>query len=140
MSRTPERTVIVNTSPLIYLHRVGQLDLLAKLYGKVITPLGVKEELSEGHRIGANVPDLSTQTWIEIRSLKSSALLPIVTDLGSGEAQVIGLARETPKSLVVMDDQLGRKSLHVWSHGHRYLRGSFKSQTGRAFARSRTGL
>ncbi len=33
-----DREVISNTSPLLYLHQVGQLDLLHKLYGKVIVP------------------------------------------------------------------------------------------------------
>lgn len=113
MSETPERTVIVNTSPLVYLHRVGCLDLLKDLYGQVVVPTAVEAELREGQRLGADVPDVSALPWIEVRSLRSSALLPAVTDLGPGEAEVIGLAREHPGSLVVIDDQLGRKIAEI---------------------------
>lgn len=41
----PDRLVISNTSPLLYLYQVGQLDLLQKLYGRVQIPAAVQEEL-----------------------------------------------------------------------------------------------
>ncbi|MBL7062612.1 MAG: hypothetical protein ISS49_00205 [Anaerolineae bacterium] len=34
----PERVTICNTSPLLYLHIVGQLELLPQLYGQVLIP------------------------------------------------------------------------------------------------------
>ncbi len=40
----PENKVIVNTSPLLYLHQVDQLQLLQKLYGIIITPIAVTKE------------------------------------------------------------------------------------------------
>lgn len=113
MSETPERVVIINTSPLVYLYKAGCLDLLVKLYGRVVVPTAVREELDEGRRLGAAVPDVSMLPWVEVRSLRSAALLPAVTDLGRGEAEVIGLAREDPQSLVVIDDQLGRKIAEI---------------------------
>ncbi|MCS6806985.1 MAG: DUF3368 domain-containing protein [Acidobacteriota bacterium] len=105
--------MIVNASPLIYLHRIGCLDLLKNLYGQIVVPAAVEAELREGQRRGADVPDVSTLSWIEVRSLRSSALLPAVTDLGPGEAEVIGLAREHPGSLVIIDDQLARKIAEI---------------------------
>jgi predicted nucleic acid-binding protein len=41
----PEMTV-VNTSPLFYLHRLGLLEVLNRLYGNVTIPKAVKEALS----------------------------------------------------------------------------------------------
>jgi hypothetical protein len=35
----PDKLTISNTSPLLYLHLVEQLDLLAQLYGKASLPL-----------------------------------------------------------------------------------------------------
>ena len=32
------RTVIVNTSPLFYLHRLGYINLLEKLYTEIVIP------------------------------------------------------------------------------------------------------
>jgi len=39
----PERTVVCNTSPLLYLYQVGQLGLLQSLYGQVVTPQAVQD-------------------------------------------------------------------------------------------------
>ena len=41
------RNVIVNTTPLIALCHVGQLDILKKLYGGIMIPQAVYGELSE---------------------------------------------------------------------------------------------
>lgn len=38
----PESCVIVNTSPLLYLHQVGYLELLQQLYKRIIVPAAVK--------------------------------------------------------------------------------------------------
>jgi predicted nucleic acid-binding protein len=52
----PERITICNTSPLLYLHIVGQLDLLPQLYGQVLIPPAVQAELRAGAQRGVNVP------------------------------------------------------------------------------------
>jgi len=36
---------ISNTSPIYYLHRLDHLDLLEKIYGEIVIPNGVLEEL-----------------------------------------------------------------------------------------------
>lgn len=41
------RKVIVNTTPLIALCHVGQLDVLKKIYGEILIPSAVYQELSE---------------------------------------------------------------------------------------------
>ncbi|MGV2389513.1 MAG UNVERIFIED_CONTAM: hypothetical protein LVR29_18495 [Microcystis novacekii LVE1205-3] len=42
----PNPQVIVNTSPLLYLHQVGYLELLQRLYSQILTPSAVIEELA----------------------------------------------------------------------------------------------
>jgi predicted nucleic acid-binding protein len=44
-----------------------------------------------------------------MRSPSSSAALPLVTDLGAGEREVLALALETPDSVCVLDDALARQ-------------------------------
>lgn len=56
MSITPEISVIINTSPLLYLHQIGKLDLLQKLYTKVKVPIDVQQELEVGRQQGVDVP------------------------------------------------------------------------------------
>jgi predicted nucleic acid-binding protein len=105
----PERVVIANTSPLLYLHQVGHLDLLRVLYKLVIVPPAVRVELQAGVKAGIAVPDLAAFSWIEIRTVQSQLLIPAIVDLGPGEAEVIGLGLEHPGSLLILDDQLARR-------------------------------
>jgi predicted nucleic acid-binding protein len=99
---------ISNTSPLLYLHLSGQLELLPKLYGKIITPPAVRKELEQGAAQGVDVPVIESIDWINELSVQSQAILPWVTDLGAGETEAIGLALEHPGSRVILDDQLAR--------------------------------
>lgn len=62
--------VISNTSPIFYLHRLGLLDLLEKLYGEIIIPNAVLEELEEGKKSGEDVPDVR-----KISRIRSKAYL-----------------------------------------------------------------
>ena len=54
----PDRLVVCNTSPLLYLHQVGRLDLLRDLYGRVQIPMAVRTELQAGAELGVSVPDV----------------------------------------------------------------------------------
>jgi predicted nucleic acid-binding protein len=105
----PEEVVVCNTSPLLYLHQVGQLALLARLYGRVLVPEAVERELHTGIERGIAAPVLGEVPWIVVEPLRERALLPAVVDLGSGEAEAIALALSYPGSLLILDDGLGRK-------------------------------
>ncbi len=90
----PEKNVICNTSPLLYLHQVSQLELLSKLYGTVIVPRAVEEELLAGQDRGLDVPEISAIDWTHIRAPMGESVLPAIMDLGRGEAEVIALGLE----------------------------------------------
>jgi predicted nucleic acid-binding protein len=49
--------VISNTSPLFYLHRLRHLNLLQKLYQRIIVPEAVVDELNAGRDLGEDVPN-----------------------------------------------------------------------------------
>lgn len=109
MPSTPERIVVSNTSPLLYLHQVGHLDVLRELYGRIRIPSAVRFELQAGAEQGVAVPDVRALTWIDEQVLTDSLLLPAVIDLGPGEAEAIAMALSSPNSLLILDDQLGRR-------------------------------
>jgi uncharacterized protein len=104
-----DRTVVSNTSPLVYLHQIQQIGLLQSLYGRAIIPLAVQDELRAGAEIGFDVPDLDKIPWIEAQPLADRTLIPAVVDLGLGEAEAIALALSSPGSLLILDDALGRR-------------------------------
>lgn len=109
----PDRPVICNTSPLLYLHQVGQLGLLRDLYGRVLVPSAVREELRVGGERGFPVPDVDRMEWLHVRPPRETTLLPVVIDLGAGEAEAIALALVEPGSLLILDDGLGRRIAHL---------------------------
>jgi predicted nucleic acid-binding protein len=102
--------VISNTSPLFYLHQLGHLDLLQKLYEKIVVPEAVVAELEAGRDQGEDVPDVTDYDWIEVRPIRIPKLVRLITDLGAGESQVLALAlEEQPGCLVILDDYLARE-------------------------------
>lgn len=100
--------VISNTSPLFYLHRLRHLDVLQKLYERLVVPEAVRDELHVGRVRGEDTPELAEYEWIEVRAVRVPEIIGLITDLGPGEAQVLALALEEPGSLVILDDGFAR--------------------------------
>jgi predicted nucleic acid-binding protein len=50
---------------------------------------------------------------VEIRRPVSASALPLVTDLGPGEAEVLMLALESTEPIVVLDDMLARRMAQI---------------------------
>lgn len=105
----PSLSVIVNTSPLLYLFRAGQIEILRGLYEEVLAPPAVADELLAGSRVGVVVPRLAEYPWIRAAEVRGSAVLPAIVDLGRGEAEVIALGLERAGSLLILDDMLARR-------------------------------
>lgn len=85
---------ICNTSPLQYLHQIDCLHLLPALAGEIVVPPAVVQELSEGARLGVNLPNVESLPWIIVKSPLSTAALSLIADLGAGETEVLMLALE----------------------------------------------
>lgn len=101
--------VIINTSPMQYLYQTELLEILKTLYGQIIVPQAVREELEVGISLGVPLPNPITYSWITIRIAQSQTILPLVPQLGAGEREAIALATEFQESLVILDDGLARR-------------------------------
>src|SRR4051812_45950373 len=94
-----QATIISDTSCLVLLDKIGELYLLQKLFHKIITTQIVAEEF------GKQMPD-----WIDIQNpVDISSRLVLETLLDKGEASAIALALEREGSLLIIDEQKGRK-------------------------------
>jgi predicted nucleic acid-binding protein len=99
--------VVADTSPLNYLVLIDQINLLPQLYGRVLIPESVLEELSaiETPQVvrewTANLPE-----WIEV-----SRVIPIegLTRLHAGERDAISLAITVQSDAVLLDERRGRQ-------------------------------
>jgi predicted nucleic acid-binding protein len=110
------KTIVSNTSPLRYLIGIGEPELLPQLFGKILIPKAVYQELT--HK---NTPDtiqqyfLSTPDWIEICDVKSSDDDNSLVHLDQGEMEAILLAKQKQADLLLMDEKKGR--LTAKEHG-----------------------
>jgi len=104
---------ISNTSPLLYLYRIGAIDWLPKLFDEVWTPEAVKNELLEGRSKGYDVPDPADYPWLNVVNPKSMPSEWLALDLGAGEIAAMALALENRDRIVLLDDMLARRTAQV---------------------------
>ena len=101
------RKVIVNTTPIIALASVGQLNLLKKIYEEIIIPEAVDNEImSEPAKTL-----VSTSNWIRVEKIKGiTQKNSFSARLHEGEVEVILLAQELNADLLIMDDNAAKKT------------------------------
>jgi predicted nucleic acid-binding protein len=101
--------VISDTSPIINLAGIGQLNLLQQLYSKIVIPDAVYREISV---VGTGQPgaiEVQTLSWIESRGVTNRALVTALqSELDEGEAEAIALAVELGADLLLLDERRGR--------------------------------
>ena len=110
--------IVSNTSPLIWLSKVGRITLLKKLFGEVIIPEEVYKEavergLQEGFSDALAIKECVDQGWIKTSKLNEreiklcQRMAEHAFEIHLGEAQAIILARGTG-ALLLMDESSGR--------------------------------
>lgn len=102
--------VISNTSPIINLAAIGQLDLLNKLFGNIYIPDEVYNEVCV---IGQGQPgstEVEQFTWIHVEPITKSVNLvkALKLDVDAGEAEAIALSVEKDADLLLIDELRGR--------------------------------
>jgi predicted nucleic acid-binding protein len=102
------RKIVSNTTPILTLLTISKLELLQQIYGKIIIPKGVYEEIEQGKE-KPFYTDLCKFEWITIKSIKDREPIRYLRDLDKGEAEVIVLANELKADLVIIDERLGRE-------------------------------
>ncbi len=102
--------VIVNTTPLIALSHVGQLNLLKELYGEIIIPQAVYEEVSVKVDSVCKKEVDSSLDWIRVEKISNQMAKDMYkTQLHEGEVEVMILAKEVAADVVIIDDANAKK-------------------------------
>jgi predicted nucleic acid-binding protein len=104
---------ISNTSPLLYLYRIGGIEWLPKIFDEVWTPEAVRNELQAGRTKGYDVPNPDDYSWLSIVNPKSTPSEWLALDLGAGEIAAMALALENSDRVVLLDDMLARRTAQV---------------------------
>ncbi len=102
--------IVSNTSPISNLARVGHLEIIQQIYGKIIIPTAVCDELTHkgaGEIVARAVKELS---WIETQPLADlTRANNLQNTLNKGEAEAIALALELNANELLIDERLGRR-------------------------------
>ena len=101
--------VVSNASPVINLVVVDQLNLLQKLYGKVVIPQAVYDEIVIEGAGQAGAEEVEKSDWIEVRQVANRPMVKsLAADLDLGEAEAVVLAVELNAELLLIDERKGR--------------------------------
>lgn len=104
--------IVSDTSPLNGLAIVGYLSLLQQLYGRVLIPPAVMNELRRGGEEDPRITAVLSLDWIEVRQPSSYQLIEsLQTDrnLDRGESEAIALGLELGTEELLIDERLGRR-------------------------------
>jgi predicted nucleic acid-binding protein len=99
------KRVVVNSTPIIALLRVGRLEILRKLYSEITIPKAVRDEV-----VIKNSRALDNHGWIRVMAISNvAAKEAFISALHDGEVETMLLAKELNADLVIMDDALARR-------------------------------
>ena len=102
--------VVSDTSPIINLAIIGRLELLPKLFGEVILPKAVYEEIVINGKDEPGANEVSSAKWIRIEECKNITFVELLkAELDVGEAEAITLAIELHANALLMDEAKGRE-------------------------------
>src|SRR5215213_769879 len=93
-----QKTIIADTSCLILLEKIGELDLLHGVFGEIL----ITQEIADEY--GLKLPE-----WISIQNSSNKNYQKILeASVDKGEASAIALAVELVDCLLIIDDLKGR--------------------------------
>ncbi|MBI9084567.1 MAG: DUF3368 domain-containing protein [Desulfobacterales bacterium] len=105
-------TVVSDAGPLIGLARINRIELPRELFGSLIIPPAVFDEMKvSSTRPGAQaIAEAVKAGWINILPLKKKAAAKgLLSLVDIGEAEAIQLAIEQKAAFLLIDDKKGRK-------------------------------
>ena len=101
--------VVSNTSPILNLAVIGQLDLLQMLYDRVTVPQAVYDEIVVEGTDLPGAEEVKAARWIEARQPSDRGVVAsLELELDRGEAEAIALAVELNADLLLLDEREGR--------------------------------
>ena len=102
--------VVSNASPVVNLAAVNQLELLRRLYQRVLIPEAVFRELRASGLPQFRGGGEAEISWLAPRTVANRALVSsLLLELDGGEAEAIALATEAGADLLLIDERRGRR-------------------------------
>ncbi len=103
--------VVVNSTPIIVLSNIRQLDLLKKLYAEIYIPQAVFNEVTA--KADSACQEIKNHSdWIHVCQIRDESQKRMYqAKLHAGEVEVMILAQQQPAAdLVILDDNAAKKT------------------------------
>lgn len=103
--------VIADSSCLIALARSGQLEVLQALFGQIVIPAAVYDEVANQGSGRPGSQEVAQARWIITRQVQDRlAVQALRLTLGRGESEAMVLAAETAPRFLILDDWRARQA------------------------------
>ncbi len=100
--------VVSDTSPIIGLIRIRQINLLHELFNEVVMPMAVYDELKLARFDANETKTLMEFKWLVVK--KVSGTTDENNELDKGELEAILLAKELKADILLIDETAGRRA------------------------------
>lgn len=102
--------VVCNSTVLIALSRIGHLWILERLFGNILIPLAVYDDVVVKGARKPGAKDVAEAKWIHVQAVKDEEQVEYLSSiLHRGEAEAIVLAEEIKAELIILDDDHARR-------------------------------
>ena len=104
-----DTAAIADSGPLICLAKIDQLELLPRLFSKILVPPEVWNEVTVRGQGHPGTHEVSQVTWVTIQAPDPQLVKPLSILVDAGEAEAIALAQTTADCTILLDDARARK-------------------------------
>lgn len=109
------KKIVSNATPLIYLAKIGKINLLRRVFEEVVIPVEVKiEAVERGKKLGERdayvLEKAINEGWLKVFEAK---LIKIPIELENGEKAAISLARNLNLKEVLVDEVSARTAARL---------------------------
>ena len=103
--------VVSDTTPLIALMKAARLELLEKLFGRILIPKAVYQELTSNETFKDEAETIKICPFLDVVSVADSKTVDVLrraTGLDLGESEAIVYAESSAANILLMDERKGR--------------------------------
>lgn len=104
------RKFISDSTPLIALARIGELEVVRHVFEEILVPEAVHEEIVEARGGAPGAEDVAAADWVHRTRVAPRRVAPLLRLMDRGEAEAIALARVETGSLLLTDDRKARRT------------------------------